>query len=262
MRGMPRPPSESVRCSRRKVPLSCTSISTTSSWSWTDTSTGASEEAPLNALARASVAATLRSNRTAAESDRASARRSTAARSCAAADGSSRSVRRSAEFVSPILRRLLVSASRPRFVYPWFYVRKRVTLRCRRLGDGRKGSGITGREGPLGAENHRSSARLKGGYADDLERLDQLRPGEHPYRAGCRAAAQGGRLQDPPPRMRDADQAEALLPLPRARRGGGRAREGLGVREGPVRDRRGRGPRGGRRPALAVDRHPALRSGR
>ena len=42
----------------------------------------------------------------------------------------------------------------------------------------------------------------------------------------------------------------------------GRARQGLGGREGRVRDRRGVRPRVGRAPALAVDRHPALRRAR
>ena len=46
------------------------------------------------------------------------------------------------------------------------------------------------------------------------------------------------------PRVRDADQAEALLPGARARPRPGRDRQGLGGREGPVRARRGRGARG------------------
>ena len=42
----------------------------------------------------------------------------------------------------------------------------------------------------------------------------------------------------------------------------GRARQGLGGREGRVRARRGVRPRSGRASALAVDRHPALRQAR
>ena len=49
-----------------------------------------------------------------------------------------------------------------------------------------------------------------------------------------------------PPRVQDADQAEALVPGARARGRAGRDRQGLGGREGRVRDRRGRRPRGDR----------------
>ena len=51
-----------------------------------------------------------------------------------------------------------------------------------------------------------------------------------------------------PPRVRHADQAEALLPGARARPRPGRDRQGLGGREGPVRARRGRGDRGADEP--------------
>ena len=100
-------------------------------------------------------------------------------------------------------------------------------------------------------------------YAHDLERIHQLRPRQHPDRVGG-GASSGQRhvLPHPPPRVRDADQAEAVLPLPRARCRSRRARQGLGVREGPVRDGRGVRSRGGRAAALAVDRHPPLRPDR
>ena len=61
-----------------------------------------------------------------------------------------------------------------------------------------------------------------------------------------RAAAQGRLVPHAAPRVRHADQAEALVPGARARGRARRARQGLGVREGPVRDRRGVRPRGGR----------------
>ena len=80
---------------------------------------------------------------------------------------------------------------------------------------------------------------LRLAYAHDLERIHQLRPGQHPDRAGRRAAAAGHLVSNPPSRVRNADQAEALLPVPRAGRGSRRARQGLGVLEGAVRPRRG-----------------------
>ena len=76
----------------------------------------------------------------------------------------------------------------------------------------------------------------------------------------CANAAVGHLVPDAAPRVRDADQAEALVPRARARRRAGRARQGLGGREGRVRDRRGGRSRGGRAPALAVDRDPRASS--
>ena len=81
-------------------------------------------------------------------------------------------------------------------------------------------------------------------------------------RAGdeARCARVGRLLPDAPPRVRDADQAEALLPGARARPRARRDRQGLGGREGPVRVRRGRRPRGDRAARrLALDRDHALR---
>ena len=69
-------------------------------------------------------------------------------------------------------------------------------------------------------------------------------------------------VPDAAPGVRHADQAEAVVPVPRARGRAGRAREGLGGREGRVRARRGVRSRVGRAPALAVDRDPPLRQAR
>ena len=86
--------------------------------------------------------------------------------------------------------------------------------------------------------------------AHNLERLRQLWSRQHPRRpragdeAGC--APVGRVVPDAAPRVRDADQAEALVPGARARRRVRRARPRLGGREGAVRDRRGRRPRGDR----------------
>src|SRR5581483_1469847 len=64
------------------------------------------------------------------------------------------------------------------------------------------------------------------------------------------------------PRVRDADQAETVVSVPRARGRGGRAGQGLGGGEGRVRHRRGVRPGGGRAAAVAVDRDPPLRPAR
>ena len=72
-------------------------------------------------------------------------------------------------------------------------------------------------------------------HADDLERIDQLRPGQHPDRARARDPAERRVLPDAAPGVRHADQAEAVVPVPRARGRAGRARQGLGGREGRVR---------------------------
>ena len=103
--------------------------------------------------------------------------------------------------------------------------------------------------------------------ANYLERIAQLRPGHHPGRPGAGDGAEGPRLRrllpDAAPRVRDADQAEALVPGARARGDERRARQGLGGLEGPVRDRRGRRPRGDRAARhLARDRDLALRPAR
>src|SRR5262245_24125945 len=90
-------------------------------------------------------------------------------------------------------------------------------------------------------------------HAHHLERLPQLRPRDHPGRPRRRAAAPRRVLPDAAPRVRQPDQAEALVPVPRAGCGGRGARQRLGVREGPVRDDRGQRPRVGRAPALALD---------
>ena len=104
----------------------------------------------------------------------------------------------------------------------------------------------------------------RGAHAHDLERIDQLRPRHHPRRP--RAGDEAGRapvrrlVPAAAPRVHDADQAEALVPGARARGRARRDREGLGGREGPVRDRRGRRPRGARATRrLALDRDHALR---
>ena len=100
--------------------------------------------------------------------------------------------------------------------------------------------------------------------AHDLERLDQLRTRLDPRgpRSGDEAcgARVGRLLPDAAPRVRHADQAEALLPGARARSRPRRDRQGLGGREGPVRDRRGRGDRGADEPRrLPLDRDQPLR---
>ena len=123
-------------------------------------------------------------------------------------------------------------------------------------------SSYAGRDAVGEGENARSLYNSRTRHADDLERLDLLRPGQHPHRAGPRDAADRRLVPDAPPRVRDADQAEAVVPAPRARGRARRAREGLGGREGRVRARRGVRPRVGRAPALAVDRHPPLRQAR
>ena len=104
-------------------------------------------------------------------------------------------------------------------------------------------------EGTLwGRANRFGPSRFEGEHAHDLERLDQLRTrldprGARPGDEACRALV-GHLLPDAAPRVRHADQAEALLPGARARPRARRDRQGLGGREGPVRARRGRGARG------------------
>ena len=103
-------------------------------------------------------------------------------------------------------------------------------------------------------------------YANDLERIPQLRARLDPRRACPRDEAGrtpvGRLVPAPAPRVLDADQAEALVPDARPRGHAGRDRARLRGDEGPVPDRRGRRPRGDRaRRRLALDRDHALRQG-
>ena len=82
------------------------------------------------------------------------------------------------------------------------------------------------------ARIHARPSTLYPADAHNLERISQLRPRQHPRRA--RAGDEAGRapvgclVPDAPPRVRHADQAEALLPGPRARRRVRRARQAAG----------------------------------
>ena len=107
----------------------------------------------------------------------------------------------------------------------------------------------------------------RGSRADDLERLTQLRPGQHPGRPRAGDFPEGARVRRlvpaTPSRVQDADSAEALVPGARPRGGAGRDRQGLGGVEGRVRRDRGRRPRGDpARRRLARDRDHALRPAR
>ena len=77
------------------------------------------------------------------------------------------------------------------------------------------------------------------------------------------ARAVGRRVPAAAPRVPLADQEPPLVPGARARGRKRRDRQGLGGREGPVRDRRGRRPGGDRAPEhLTLDRDRALRPAR
>ena len=101
-----------------------------------------------------------------------------------------------------------------------------------RSGERRHGPIVHMEGKPGGRANLWVPVNWRGPHAHDLERLNQLRPRQHPDRAGARHPADGRGLPHPPPRVRDSDQAEALVPAPRARGRGGRAREGLGGEKG------------------------------
>src|SRR5438067_845485 len=64
-------------------------------------------------------------------------------------------------------------------------------------------------------------------HAEYLERLHQLRPRQHPDRARRGDPAERRGLPNAAPRVRHPDQAEAVVPAPRARGRARRARQGL-----------------------------------
>ena len=129
------------------------------------------------------------------------------------------------------------------------------------LTEGGEGSMRPRRNSPVPLEFRRRT------HANYLERIPQFWPGHHPGRARACDGAEGPRLgclvPHAAPGVQDPDQAEAVVPGARARGHGGRARQGLGGLEGPVRDRRGRRPRGDRAAGhLARDRDLAVRPAR
>ena len=111
------------------------------------------------------------------------------------------------------------------------------------------------------------SPRLSPAHAHNLERIDQLRPRQHPRRAragdGVVRAPVGRAVQDAAPRVPDADQAEALVPGARRRALARRDRARLGGRRrGSSSRSRTRSSRRSRARHLARDRDPPVRARR